>query len=483
MTTGKHQGTDDSEGEVTEYDGDYDTDIAPGAEHKDALKSHARDSSLEEDTPIEEAQSQAPSSPPARGPPPLPPTGAPRDVPPHPPTQAPRHNRQSSEMPRAAPPPVPPPKEAEGEDYDPFNYSRSPPVAPPRNYPPPLPDARSPSIDEAEMYAAPPMTTRAPPPPPPATERAFPAAPSERPAPPPPTSQVPSMPAPLPPRKSAEFYMQQPSRRSTDQSHPTADHSFIASDVDIAPNSFWWTQPNMPPPSLQSRKDILYEMESNTSANGGGKASTTTDIYVLYMDYSQTTITLMFDPSNPSDYSVEQKHDRPPATLRQDQLEAASEEFGVKLFSAAESKQNMTVGNGTPYALVFELLSTIPDALKPIGSRSYGALVYANLANASVQQFDEIRPGDVVTFRNAKFQGHRGTMHQKYVLDLAKSGPDHVGIVVDWDGTKKKVRAFEQGRESKKVKVESFKLGDLRSGEVKVWRVMGRKWVGWGSGS
>jgi hypothetical protein len=33
---------------------------------------------------------------------------------------------------------------------------------------------------------------------------------------------------------------------------------------------------------------------------------------------------------------------------------------------------------------------------------------------------------------------HRGTMHQKYTAEVGK--PDHVGIVVDWDGTKKKIR-------------------------------------------
>jgi len=124
----------------------------------------------------------------------------------------------------------------------------------------------------------------------------------------------------------------------------------------------------------------------------------------------------------------------------------------------------------------------LKNALAPVGTRAFGAPVYANLANASVQQYDEIRPGDIVSFRNAKFQGkHGGMMHQKYTTEAGK--PDHVGIVIEWDGTKKKIRAIEQGRESKKAKVESFRLGDLRSGEVRVWRVVGREWVGWGEES
>jgi len=76
---------------------------------------------------------------------------------------------------------------------------------------------------------------------------------------------------------------------------------------------------------------------------------------------------------------------------------------------------------------------------------------------------DEIRPGDIISIRNAKFQGKHGPMHAKYSMEVGK--PDHVAIVAEWDGVKKKVRAWEQGRESKKVKQESFRLDDLRSGE------------------
>jgi len=201
---------------------------------------------------------------------------------------------------------------------------------------------------------------------------------------------------------------------------------------------------------------------------------------VLFHDYSQTVISVKFDQRNPADAVLEQRHEPPPAQpLRQDQLEAVYSRFGEKIAQAAQTKQNVVVGDGSPEALVQELLRDLSDALLPVGTRGYGAVVYSNLANATVQQFDEIRPGDIVSFRNAKFQGkHSGMMHQKYAMDVGK--PDHVGIVTEWDGTKKKVRALEQGRDGKKAKVESFRLGDLRSGEVRVWRVMGRDWIGWG---
>lgn len=258
---------------------------------------------------------------------------------------------------------------------------------------------------------------------------------------------------------------------------PSGEFGFIASDVDLGRGSHWWAQSNAPPPVFQNRRDLIFEIEESRESKRGGKTTITKDVYVLFMDYSQTVVTARFDAKDPADASLEQRHEAPPTRPRQDQLEISHEKFGALIAEAANGMQNAVVGDGSPHGFVLELLKAHPDTLMPVGTRAYGALVFANLANASVQQYDEIRSGDIVTFRNARLQGHRGPMHQKYNVEVGK--PDHVAVVVDWDGTKKKIRAWEQGRESKKVKMESFKVGDLRSGEVKVWRVMARAWVGW----
>lgn len=260
-----------------------------------------------------------------------------------------------------------------------------------------------------------------------------------------------------------------------DVPRPLVDQGCIAADVDLAENTLWWTQPNTPPPVFQNRKDILLEIEQSSSR--GGKTAISKEVYVLFLDYSQTVISVEYDARNPSDANLEQRQEPPPHQPRQDQLEKAHTELGARISENVNKIQNTTVADGTPFGLIQHLLAPLKHALPSIGTRAYGALVYANLANASVQQNDEIRAGDIVSFRNARFHGHRGTMHQKYNAEVGK--PDHVGIVVDWDGTKKKIRAWEQGRESKKVKMESFKLNDMRSGECKVWRVMPRNWVGW----
>ena len=255
------------------------------------------------------------------------------------------------------------------------------------------------------------------------------------------------------------------------------ESGFVANDIDLASQTGWWLQPNSLPPQLQGRKDIFFESEDSQSSKRGGKTTITRDIYVLFQDYSQTVITVRFDPQDSTDVHLEQRHEAPPRTLRQDQLEQSYERFGRTISEGATSKKDTVVGDGTPQALVLELLKPLKDALLPVGTRAYGALVYSNLANASTTQNDEIRPGDIISIRNAKFQGKHGPMHAKYSMEVGK--PDHVAVVAEWDGTKKKVRAWEQGRENKKVKQESYKLDDLRSGEVKIWRVMPRSWVGW----
>ena len=85
---------------------------------------------------------------------------------------------------------------------------------------------------------------------------------------------------------------------------------FIAQDIDLAEASLWWTQPNTPPPALQGRSDVGYEMEESTSTKRGGKTSVSRDVYVLYSDYSQTVITARFDAQSPDDVQLEQRHEQ-----------------------------------------------------------------------------------------------------------------------------------------------------------------------------
>lgn len=510
--------------EESDYEGDYDTDIASSAPHRNALRTQAREGSSDDGRLSEDMPGRAPQIPSAaapqtpssalRGMPPIP-QAVQRGVPPPPPHQAPP--RMSMDAPRAMPP-APPPQEQ--QPYDPYGYESSPASAgmssTSRAYLQDVPIQES----NPALYGPPPQrpAERAPLPPPQGSPQGPPQLPPQGPpqapfqgppqappqgapqgprqGPPPQSYQQPQMPQAAPPRQSREFVGPPPPpsgpapptaaptgsapavRRSVEQSRQATDQSYIAQNIDLAESTQWWTQPNVPPPVFQNRPDILYELEESSSTKRGGRTTVSKDIYVLFSDYSQTTIIARFDSREPVDVALEQRHEPPPPRPRQDALEAAHKQFGNAITSAANQRTGHSILDGSPHALVLDILRKQSNVLLPVGTRAYGAVIYANLANATVLQHDEIRPGDIITFRNAKFSGKHGAMHAKYSEDVGR--PDHVGVVAEWDGTKKKVKVWEQGRDGKRgVRVEGFRLGDLRSGEVRVWRVMSRSWVGW----
>ncbi|KAL7948563.1 hypothetical protein V8C42DRAFT_342586 [Trichoderma barbatum] len=436
-------------GEATEYEGDYDTDIASSVPHKDALAAHDQESSMEE-TSLQSPFTDAPPD----APPPLPFAATPRAAPP-PVPQSPPLNRRSTDLSRSVPilpPPAPPPRLVSPtgeENHDGLFIS---------NLIAPRPDdaTDSPTLEDE------------------ATPLSFEGSRAVS----PPDRRVPPAIGSL---SRSSMDMPRPSlsapRRSIDHHRPSMDSGFIAGDIDLAVQSGWWKQSNQVPPVLQGRKDIHFECDESTTTNQGEKTLISRETFILFQDYSQTILTARYDPHDPSSVELEQRHEAPPKAMRQDQMEEAYDTFGRRISASAIAKKDQVVGDGTAASFVLEMIRPLEDALLPISTRSYGALVYANMANASTQQHDVIRPGDIITIRNAKFQGKHGPMHAKYSSEVGK--PDHVGVVAEWDGTKKKVRAWEQGRDGKKVKQESYKLDDLRSGEVKIWRVVSRNWVGW----
>ncbi|RVD80320.1 uncharacterized protein DFL_008222 [Arthrobotrys flagrans] len=440
--TRQNHNDDDEDEEITEYEGDIDTELDDSKKpFKGSLGPHGSARQNEEDaeesdeTPLPSPQLQTAPPPPRQAP------GLPPPPPPPPPAPASVFPPIVDILPSIPPPPLPPTsppitRRELPERTRPISYIKVPPTFPEDEEDGfgDASDNQGTSIRQEKSHARP------------SEDR---------------------------PRASMSS-----SRRSADLSRSLHDNSFQARDEDLGATTNWWTQEATPPPAFQNReKDLYYEIEDAITSKRGGRAHVTRDVYVLFSDYSQTIVTARFDRDTPANVSLEQRHEPPPQPLRQDKLEEAWNNFGKTILDGAKLLENKVVGDGNPSALPGELIKEASGALAPIGNKAYGVTVYQNLGNATIQQLDEIRGGDIITFRNAKFQGHKGGLHQKYNLDLSKT--DHVGVVYDWDGTKKKIRIFEQGRESKKVKLESFRIGDLRSGEVKIWRVVGRSWVNW----
>lgn len=403
-----------------------------------------------------------------------------------------RSLKRTSTLPSARPPPPPPPPTApveidsEDESFDDSHQSVPPvliPTAPPTHAPPP------------PVPSAPAPPTHAPPPPVPSAPAPSAHAPH--------APAAPAPPAPVPPALSASSSPNSDrtavpissqysgdSRRSIDvgRSRKSIDRGGSDHPVNITNSARelsnleleteWYLKPNAAPPSITkaaANGDVFYEVEDSTSTKRGGRTSVTRDVYVLYKDYSQMVITARYDGNDPAGtVSTEQSVGRAPE-LDKDLLEQEWIKYGKKVVAAANRGGNYPAGE-----FVLSVLRGIPGALPPIGRKVLGAIVYDNLSNATVKQLDEIRPGDAIAFKNARFQGHKGSLHQKYTQEAGRVDYIHLGIITEWDGTKLKVRVMEQTDNGRgKIKVESYRLNDLKSGEIRIFRVVGRDFVGW----
>ncbi|KAK9461917.1 uncharacterized protein V1516DRAFT_673308 [Lipomyces oligophaga] len=364
--------------------------------------------------------------------------------------------------------------------------------------PPPLPPHAAPSAGTSRSYL--------PPPPPPPVHSAQ--APSYAPPPSVPASTHPSYgglsttPAVTSPgrgsyesadRRSADYQ-----RRSVDI-RPVLDMTYLAKDLDITENQWWANGSESVPSSLQRQMqagEVYYEVDEQVHSRGG-KGLIRRTIYVLYPDYSQTELQVTFSREHPSRSTISgQLHIPPPGLLRRDALESEYNRFGRRVAqvagelagrggipSSGPGQNESAVSSGFVRACIDRGSDGL--ALPAVGILSYGATVYSNVGNTMVNAYDEIRIGDVIRFHGAKFQGHKGSLHQKYSVEVGKNGEHVAGVVTEWDGAKKKIRAFFQipsnpntGKPSG-VKSESFRFGDLKSGEVVVYRVVGREFVNW----
>ncbi len=272
-------------------------------------------------------------------------------------------------------------------------------------------------------------------------------------------------------------------RKSIDQSHngrssfDVSSVSAMAVDINIEQEKGWWKNSGTLPPSLASRldKDLIFESEDNTSSKRGGRTVMNRDLYVLFADYSQTTINIRYELSDPDGtVYIEQSHSAPPAPLRQDQYEDLASKYNQKVLSIATKLAGRALPTGE---LVTNIFSNIKGVLRPVGQKSFGALVYSNMSNATTKQNDEIRPGDIIVIKNGRFQTHKGPLHQKTISEVGINTP-HVGIVNTWDGIKRKLKVIEQDRHSK-VKLESYRLSEMRSGDIRIFRLVGRDYVDW----
>lgn len=237
----------------------------------------------------------------------------------------------------------------------------------------------------------------------------------------------------------------------------------------------WWLKNNELPPGLQSRvnKELIFEVDENVIKRRGGKQLVLKDYYILNQDNSQLILHVVFDPADPhGTVNITETTEEPPA-LDKSELDKYSTTLGNQVFQIASRLVNQSIKE----PLVTNILSQIGGVLKPVGLRSYGAVIYTNSNNTEVHQADDFKPGDVIAINKAKFQGHN-KLHQKIIYEVGNSGAPFAAIITEYDENKRKFRVIEADANGK-VKHSSYKPSDMKSGKIKVFRVVSRDFVNW----
>jgi len=162
------------------------------------------------------------------------------------------------------------------------------------------------------------------------------------------------------------------------------------------------------------------------------------------------------------------------AQLSPDELMVVWGRVGVQMCETAtslfEKSKKSLVGDGSYFGFVNAVFNHIPNAMPPSGS-GYGYLIYAQNGPTVSRRVTEIMPGDVVELYDAVLKGHKGL--QSYHQNVG-AGEPLVGIINEFEAKKSKVKVFHANQHVGQQTVESvsYRLEDLKSGVVKIFRVL-----------
>ncbi|GLB38687.1 putative SH3 domain-containing protein [Lyophyllum shimeji] len=229
------------------------------------------------------------------------------------------------------------------------------------------------------------------------------------------------------------------------------------------------SQPIPPSDSISSQ----WELPSipSTSFEFGG----TTDLSLSWPEDSHPALSSLSSPPPPPPIEKSPPQQSAPVQERprsSDELIAVWGRVGVQVCEVAttlfEKSKKSLVGDGTYEGFVNAVLSEVPNVAMPSSPASYGYLVYVQTATAVQKRLSEIMPGDVMVLQDAKLKGHKGLQSYQQTVEHL------VGVVSEFEPKKSKVRVFQANQHVGQQTVEavSYRLEDLKSGTVKVYRVL-----------
>ncbi|GME72216.1 unnamed protein product [[Candida] boidinii] len=232
----------------------------------------------------------------------------------------------------------------------------------------------------------------------------------------------------------------------------------------------WWVSRKLP--ADPKFKDVLYEISSFPKEKRCSRSVLYLDYYILNKDYSQIIWEISCDANHPENILSYSETLLPTPSASQEYLKKASSTYGPKILELARAAQKTSLKQEF-ISWIFDQLP--PKVLRNVG-KSYGTVIYRNIDNKDFRNYDKIRPGDIFSAIHAKFES-RSALHKKS-FELGSSRQPHMAVISEFDKIKNKFRVVEQDSRGV-VQESSYKLSDMKSGRIEVFRVVGRNYVGW----
>ncbi|KAG6877697.1 hypothetical protein C0993_005022 [Termitomyces sp. T159_Od127] len=228
--------------------------------------------------------------------------------------------------------------------------------------------------------------------------------------------------------------------------------------------------PPPPEPSVPLSDSISSQWEMPSIPSGPIEFSIPADISLSWPEDSSASSSLSPPPPPPSKPGADAD-----VPLSSDDLMTVWGRVGVQICEVAttlfEKSKKSLIGDGTYDGFIRAVLSEVPNAAMPTSTASYGYLIYAQMGNTVQRRASEILPGDIMILQDAKLKGHKGL--QSYHQNVG-TGEPLVGVVSEFEPKKSKVRLFQANQHVGQQTVEavSYRLEDLKSGTVQVFRVL-----------
>ena len=242
--------------------------------------------------------------------------------------------------------------------------------------------------------------------------------------------------------------------------------------ISFDPHDSWWLNKQLP---SDFKYKYLFEVEDHKVKKRLGQTWIIRDYYILFEDYSQLQICLNFNEKDPQGtVTCQQFFKDKPTDLTK--LEGYSKRIGLGIIQKAHSKIGLTGSSHLVTSILDELKSE--KILAPISSRTYGMSVFDYKPDTPIdsEALKNVRAGDILVIRKGKFESHN-KLGAKSITSIGMDSVPYSSIITEYDFTKSKFRVIEE--HSGKVIQSSYKLSHMRSGKLKVFRVVGRDYVGW----